>query len=207
MMSITRITDVGIWECVFILGGGVRFTPKILIIITTFARRKTAALSSAIRPTGYSAVRLAHLLWEQGVVSSNLTTPTTEKGHQIWDLVVFSFSGPSGACTCKGRETKKINTECSGLFLLNPSLQGSRATLWWVIYYPDISGHLLHNGGCPFLFSTPFWYPCFSIASIVTAQVKVKHSYTFLAMDGGLLFIFLFETYWISRFWIVMFFH
>ena len=26
--------------------------------------------------TGYSAVRLAHLLWEQGVVSSNLTTPT-----------------------------------------------------------------------------------------------------------------------------------
>ena len=36
-------------------------------IIATFAPRKT----------GYSAVRLAHLLWEQGVVSSNLTTPTS----------------------------------------------------------------------------------------------------------------------------------
>lgn len=28
--------------------------------------------------TGYSAVRLAHLLWEQGVVGSNPTTPTKE---------------------------------------------------------------------------------------------------------------------------------
>ncbi len=37
-------------------------------IIATFAPRKT----------GYSAVRLAHLLWEQGVGSSNLSTPTIE---------------------------------------------------------------------------------------------------------------------------------
>ena len=28
--------------------------------------------------TGCSAVRLAHLLWEQGVVSSNPTTPTLQ---------------------------------------------------------------------------------------------------------------------------------
>ena len=29
------------------------------------------------KPSGCSAVRLAHLLWEQGVPSSNLGTPTT----------------------------------------------------------------------------------------------------------------------------------
>jgi hypothetical protein len=28
------------------------------------------------KDTGYGAVRLAHLLWEQGVVGSNPTTPT-----------------------------------------------------------------------------------------------------------------------------------
>ncbi len=28
------------------------------------------------KPSGCSAVRLAHLLWEQGVPSSNLGTPT-----------------------------------------------------------------------------------------------------------------------------------
>jgi hypothetical protein len=36
--------------------------------IPTFAPRKS----------GYSAVRLAHLLWEQGVAGSNPATPTKE---------------------------------------------------------------------------------------------------------------------------------
>jgi hypothetical protein len=34
--------------------------------------------------SGYSAVRLAHLLWEQGVGSSNLSTPTSnDKAFRI----------------------------------------------------------------------------------------------------------------------------
>lgn len=33
--------------------------------------------------SGRSAVRLAHLLWEQGVVSSNPTAPTTLENTQI----------------------------------------------------------------------------------------------------------------------------
>ncbi len=51
--------------------------------------------------SGYSAVRLAHLLWEQGVGSSNLSTPTEEKSHQIYDLVAFVFHRTSNACICK----------------------------------------------------------------------------------------------------------
>ncbi len=55
--------------------------------------------------TGCSAVRLAHLLWEQGVVGSNPATPTKKKevlffftsvsgcsavrlAHQLWELGV-----------------------------------------------------------------------------------------------------------------------
>ena len=30
-------------------------------------------------PSGYSAARLAHLLWEQGVAGSNPATPTKQK--------------------------------------------------------------------------------------------------------------------------------
>ena len=33
---------------------------------------------SEVKYSGCSAVRLAHLLWEQGVVGSNPATPTTE---------------------------------------------------------------------------------------------------------------------------------
>ena len=47
--------------------------------IATFAPRKS----------GYSAVRLAHLLWEQGVGSSNLSTPTNEKGHYATGMMAF----------------------------------------------------------------------------------------------------------------------
>lgn len=34
---------------------------------------------SEVKYSGCSAVRLAHLLWEQGVTSSNLVTPTIRK--------------------------------------------------------------------------------------------------------------------------------
>ena len=34
---------------------------------------------SEVKHSGCSAVRLAHLLWEQGVVGSNPATPTTKK--------------------------------------------------------------------------------------------------------------------------------
>ena len=35
---------------------------------------------SEVKYSGCSAVRLAHLLWEQGVVGSNPATPTIRKG-------------------------------------------------------------------------------------------------------------------------------
>ena len=43
--------------------------------------------------TGCSAVRLAHLLWEQGVVGSNPATPTTKRGHhKLFEMTSFYFS-------------------------------------------------------------------------------------------------------------------
>ena len=50
-------------------------------------RRKSTGFS------GCSAVRLAHLLWEQGVVGSNPATPTKEKGfdNQWFDAVFKAF--------------------------------------------------------------------------------------------------------------------
>ena len=39
--------------------------------------------------SGCSAVRLAHLLWEQGVAGSNPATPTNEKGPDAEGVLVF----------------------------------------------------------------------------------------------------------------------
>ena len=42
--------------------------------------------------TGYSAVRLAHLLWEQGVAGSNPATPTSQKALQCVSIAgLFSL--------------------------------------------------------------------------------------------------------------------
>ena len=38
---------------------------------------------SEVKYSGCSAVRLAHLLWEQGVVGSNPATPTTKKTERV----------------------------------------------------------------------------------------------------------------------------
>ena len=40
--------------------------------------------------SGCSAVRLAHLLWEQGVVGSNPATPTLKRNHMVIPFFVFS---------------------------------------------------------------------------------------------------------------------
>ena len=40
---------------------------------------------------GCSAVRLAHLLWEQGVAGSNPATPTNKKHLQIYSCKCFLF--------------------------------------------------------------------------------------------------------------------
>ncbi len=48
---------------------------------------------SEVKYSGCSAVRLAHLLWEQGVVGSNPATPTKIKCNQlIYSWLHFSFS-------------------------------------------------------------------------------------------------------------------
>ena len=48
---------------------------------------------SEVKHSGCSAVRLAHLLWEQGVVGSNPATPTKRKCNQlIYSWLHFSFS-------------------------------------------------------------------------------------------------------------------
>ena len=41
--------------------------------------------------TGCSAVRLAHLLWEQGVPGSNPGTPTKQKGLELMQIVSALF--------------------------------------------------------------------------------------------------------------------
>ena len=48
-------------------------------------------LRKTLSNSGCSAVRLAHLLWEQGVPSSNLGTPTIEDlSIQLESFFVFS---------------------------------------------------------------------------------------------------------------------
>ena len=52
--------------------------------------KKSIIFAPFLRNTGCSAVRLAHLLWEQGVVGSNPATPTNkEKG--IYESKYLSF--------------------------------------------------------------------------------------------------------------------
>ena len=47
---------------------------------------------SEVKYSGCSAVRLAHLLWEQGVVGSNPATPTTIKPLIIrYPLIVSGY--------------------------------------------------------------------------------------------------------------------
>ena len=43
---------------------------------TTVLPRRTVSYCTAVMYTGRSAVRLAHLLWEQGVAGSNPAAPT-----------------------------------------------------------------------------------------------------------------------------------
>jgi hypothetical protein len=43
----------------------------------------------SLKNSGCSAVRLAHLLWEQGVASSNPATPTKQKTLAIFIMQVF----------------------------------------------------------------------------------------------------------------------
>ena len=43
--------------------------------------------------SGYSAVRLAHLVWDQGVVGSNPTTPTFKRIKLLkYNLILFLLS-------------------------------------------------------------------------------------------------------------------
>ena len=44
--------------------------------------------------TGCSAVRLAHLLWEQGVVGSNPATPTSLRNWQLQFFRLFHLRFP-----------------------------------------------------------------------------------------------------------------
>lgn len=47
-----------------------------------------------IADSGYSAVRLAHLVWDQRAVCSNHTTPTQEKARPAFKAGTgFNFSG------------------------------------------------------------------------------------------------------------------
>ena len=46
---------------------------------------------SEVKYSGCSAVRLAHLLWEQGVVGSNPATPTKKKGNLSSTMSCLSF--------------------------------------------------------------------------------------------------------------------
>ena len=57
--------------------------------------------------TGYSAVRLAHLLWEQGVVGSNPTTPTTQK--PFTKVRVFLFHAAEAKTCFQAEKIKQKN--------------------------------------------------------------------------------------------------
>ena len=49
---------------------------------------------SEVKYSGCSAVRLAHLLWEQGVVGSNPATPTSLRNWQLQFFRLFHLRFP-----------------------------------------------------------------------------------------------------------------
>ena len=57
-------------------------------IFTYFCTRKTA---NGLSLTGCSAVRLAHLLWEQGVEGSNPFTPTFLRTNNYCNVVLCIY--------------------------------------------------------------------------------------------------------------------
>ena len=85
--------------------------------------------------TGYSAARLAHLVWDQGVAGSNPATPTKEKpdatasGFLLKALHVsagFLFSEASEACFCKRwkKESREVAKQPQGFFSDTRMLSG-----------------------------------------------------------------------------------
>ena len=61
--------------------------PRLSAVGITFLKegedvKRTALVLGGTEPSECSAVWLAHLIWDQGVVSSNLTIPTTTEHEQ-----------------------------------------------------------------------------------------------------------------------------
>jgi hypothetical protein len=153
-------------------------------IIATFAPRKS----------GYSAVRLAHLVWDQGVAGSNPATPTEEKNHLAAGGVVFSFIGSSEACFCKTWGTEKQHGVLWFFSFRFPS-PGSRAKR--VILLPRQKRKTISPQAG--------WF----FRSGERLVVIPEHDNHLLPRVGGgrLLFVFSFEANLISRFWAGMFIH
>ena len=65
---------------------------------------------SEVKYSGCSAVRLAHLLWEQGVVGSNPATPTDESQGVTVKCSSFFYS-PNGAVYLWFKPKVQLNRE------------------------------------------------------------------------------------------------
>ena len=82
--------------------------------------------------SGCGSAWLEHLVWDQGVASSNLVTPTIDRPsrfHSRWSFfaltserVVLSFCCRSSRSPAH-RKAKGNMTECTNLFIFTPFLQ------------------------------------------------------------------------------------
>ncbi len=69
-------------------------TEKLKKVVKTFGDyfRTIYLCTRFTKQTGCSAVRLAHLLWEQGVVGSNPATPTRRKQRENAQVMIFEMA-------------------------------------------------------------------------------------------------------------------
>ena len=89
---------------------------KVLVLLKksfTFAPLYTS------KSSGYGPVRLRRLLWEQEIVSSNLTTPTDQKAQH--NVLSFFCLRASNLFECEVNEKRTIRTKWGWAFWFDPS--------------------------------------------------------------------------------------
>ena len=87
---------------------------------------------SEVKHSGCSAVRLAHLLWEQGVVGSNPATPTRDKAKYL-NIKYLAFLFLSSCTTFAQHVVLHITHQAVFLFPVFHQRIASRSVPGWLV--------------------------------------------------------------------------